>query len=119
MTSFDPKNPTFSHERYAMLLEQTIEKIKSLGQLKGGEYAGDDDRLANFRRNAKKREVPMELIWAVYIDKHLDAINQYIDDIMKGKTRERLEPLEGRCDDAIVYLILFKCMIEERRIING
>lgn len=118
MTNFDPTNTTFSHERYDMLVEQTIEKIQSLSKLKGGEYAGDDDRLANFRRNGSKLGLPMEVIWHTYVNKHLDAIEQYIKDILSGKTRERLESLESRCDDAIVYLILFKAMIEERRI-NG
>lgn len=109
---------SFSHERYDMIVEQTIEKIRSLSKLKGSEYAGDDDRLANFRRNGAKLGLPMEVIWHIYVSKHLDAIEQYIKDILAGKTRERMEPIESRCDDAIVYLTLFKAMIEERTIID-
>jgi hypothetical protein len=96
-----------------------VAQLRQLGTLKGGEYAGDLDRLANFRRNARDMGLPMETVWRVYIAKHWDAICQYILDIQNGKTRSRLEPLEGRCDDMIVYLILFKCMLIERQRDNG
>lgn len=119
MTSFDPNNPSFSHERYAALLEETFQQVIRLGQLKGGEYAGDEDRLLNFRRNAKTAETTMEFIWRIYASKHWDALMQYEKDVRFGTTRQRLEGLDGRCDDLITYLILFKAMIEERRILGG
>ena len=103
----------FSHERFAALLAETVDKIQQLGKLKGGEYAGDEDRLANFRRNAEALGLPMEAIWAVYYNKHHDAAMQFIKDKLHGKSRERMEPLEGRIDDMILYLILFKAMLLE------
>jgi hypothetical protein len=104
----------FSSERYKEILDSTFQEILRLSKLKGGEYAGDDDRLANFRRNAEAADTTMELIWRVYIAKHWDAIMQYEKDIRTGKDRQRAEPIAGRVDDMIVYLLLFKCMIEER-----
>lgn len=104
----------YSHERYAELIDSTVEEIIKLSKLKGGEYAGDDDRLANFRRNGLALGLPMETVWAVYAGKHWDAIQQSIKDLNEGKTRQRLESLVGRADDLIVYLILFKAMLEER-----
>ncbi len=104
----------FNQERYAIVVEETIRQIERLRTLKGGEYAGDDDVLANFRRNGLALELPMEAIWHTYTAKHFDAIVQYIKDILHGKTRERAEPLSGRVDDMIVYLILFKAMLIER-----
>jgi hypothetical protein len=104
----------FSHEQYALLVEQTIAQVKSLSSLKGGEYAGDVDRLANFRRNGERLGLPMETVWAVYAAKHWDAVMQYVQDLCSGRERERLEPLAGRLDDIIVYCILFKAMLEER-----
>lgn len=105
---------TFPHAEYDRLVEETIVKLKQLGKLKGGEYAGDDDRLANFRRNGDALGLPMEAIWHTYAAKHWDAVTQYIKDIVQDKTRERMEPLAGRLDDIIVYCILFKAMLEER-----
>lgn len=107
----DPRK--FSHERFTALVQETILSIDNLQQLKGGEYAGDEDRLANFRRNAFNLNTYQELVWAVYAGKHWDALMQYVQDIGEGKERVRLESLAGRCDDLIVYCILFKAMLAE------
>lgn len=103
-----------SHRRFDEIVDATIDNIRSLATLKGGEYAGDLDRLANFRRNGTTLDVPMEIVWAVYANKHHDAIMQYIKDINSDTSRPRSEPISGRVDDLIVYLILFKLMEEER-----
>lgn len=104
----------YSHERWAQLLDRSIEQIETLSALKGGEYAGDSDCLANFRRNGQDLELPMEVIWRVYAAKHWDAVGQYIRDLAAGRKRLVLEPISGRVDDLLVYLLLFKAMIEER-----
>lgn len=104
---------SFPHSKYNELVKQTIDEILKLGQLKGGEYAGDNDRLANFRRNADRLGLKMEQVWAVYANKHIDAINQYVHDLSTDTTRPRLEGLAGRADDVIVYMILFKAMLIE------
>jgi hypothetical protein len=104
----------YSHERYNQLVAETVDKIKQLSVLKGGEYAGDHDRLANFRRGGERIAIPMETTWWVYANKHWDAITQFVQDLNWGKKRERMESLAGRADDLIVYLILFKAMLEER-----
>jgi len=104
----------YSHEAYAKLVEQTVEQIETLSRLKGGEYAGDTDRLANFRRNAAALGLNLEDVWAVYAGKHWDAIQQYVRDVRTGKKRERLESIAGRADDLIVYCILFKAILEDR-----
>lgn len=104
----------YSHKRYNELVEKTFKKVVELGQLKGGEYAGDTDRLANFRRNAERFGVTSELIWGVYAGKHWDSISQFVNDTQNLRKRNRLEGLAGRADDLIVYLLLFKAMVEER-----
>jgi hypothetical protein len=104
----------YPHDRYNTLVEETCNIIRSLSILKGGEYAGDEDRLANFRRNAENLRLKNEQVWAVYASKHWDAVMQYIRDLSTNTTRPRLESISGRADDLIVYLILFKAMIDER-----
>ncbi len=107
-------NEIYPHEKYDEIVNKTVMSIKLLSALKGGEYAGDVDRLANFRRNAENLGLKMEQVWGVYAGKHWDAINQYIKDVGTGKTRERMESISGRADDLIVYLILFKAMCDEK-----
>lgn len=104
----------YSHSNYDRLVQQTVDTIRELSNLKGGEYAGDIDRLANFRRNAKALGLANEQIWAVYAAKHWDAVMQYIKDLGENKERKRLESIAGRADDLIVYLILFKAILEDR-----
>lgn len=112
-----PKPPAsagvFTHAAWAALLDEAAQNIRQLSELKGGEYAGDTDRLANFRRNGEALGLPMETVWAVYAGKHWDAIQQYIRDQRSGVSRERLEPIGGRVDDLLVYLLLFKAMLKE------
>ena len=105
---------TYSNKRWAELVKKTQLEIERLATLKGGEYSGDSDRLANFRRNAAALGLQMETVWAVYAAKHWDAIIQYVQDMRYGKQRTRSEPIAGRLDDLIVYAILMKAMIEER-----
>lgn len=106
--------PKFSHTEFNELIDETVLNIRQLSDLKGGEYAGDFDRLANFRRNGDNLGVAMEVIWYVYTAKHWDAIAQYVRDLSEGKSRQRLETLSGRFDDLIVYAILGKAMLAER-----
>lgn len=107
----------FKHEDFNEIVDSTIVEMRKLAEHKGAEYAGDTDRLANFRRNGERLDLPMETIWAVYAAKHWDAVMQYVQDIKNGKTRTRLEGIEGRVDDIIVYMLLFKAMVKERE--NG
>lgn len=109
----DQNSKRFSQERWEQLLDETIKNIRSLAVLKGGEYAGDTDRLANFRRNARDMELTAEQVWRVYAGKHWDALNQWIKDRAAGQQRPRSESLLGRADDLIVYSILLKAMILE------
>lgn len=104
----------YSHEQWRLLLARIYHDVSQLATLKGGEYSGDFDRLANFRRNAQNLGLPMETVWGVYAAKHWDAIQQYVKDLQQDKVRERLETIDGRALDLIVYLCLFIAMLEER-----
>lgn len=104
----------FSHAKWDRLIDDAFTEIRRLGELKGGEYSGDVDRLLNFRRNGTNLGLPMETVWAVYAGKHWDAVMQFIRDEREGKQRVRLEGIEGRVDDLLVYLLLFKAMLEEK-----
>lgn len=95
------------------LVDATIADIKKLIQVKGGEYAEDAERFENFIRNGKRLGLNRMTIWAVYFNKHVDAINSYIGGLEKGKIRESSEPIQGRFKDAIVYLLLGLGMVEE------
>lgn len=104
----------FTHARWAALLKDEFFEVERLANLKGGEYSGDSDRLANFRRNAEALGLDYRQVWAVYAAKHWDAIMQSIKDLATGTKRPRLESLQGRCRDLITYLLLFEAMLLEQ-----
>src|SRR5574337_90506 len=108
------ENMPDNFEEYNRIVDETWNHVHRLSHLKGGEYAGDKDRLANFRRNAEALGIAMETVWAVYAAKHWDAIMQFVKDITTKTDRVRSEPIEGRIDDLIVYLLLFKAILAER-----
>ncbi len=98
-------------ERFQELLKQQFNTLADLTATKGIEYArSDDDQLANFKRQATELGIEPRQVLAVFLNKHIDAVKSYI------KTGQVLsEPVEGRIDDCLLYLILLKAMIFEGR----
>lgn len=104
----------FSPLEYEALVEETFRNIQQLAAVKGAEYSGTVDRFANFRRLGYALDLPMEIPLLVYAQKHWDAITTYCNDVNQNVQRERSEPIEGRIDDIIVYMLLLKAMVRER-----
>ena len=81
-------------------------KIRDAGQK---EYARTEDNVfANFERVAEYTGVSRESVLMVYLLKHIDGIMAHIN----GHKSQR-EDVSGRITDAIVYLLLFRGMIED------
>lgn len=100
---------------FSVVVEDTIKSTNRLLVIKGGEYAGSEDRLANFKRGAALTGChPLQVLF-IYMSKHYDAVSSYTKDMAKGTTRELSEPIDGRLDDIINYCILAKAMIKEIR----
>jgi hypothetical protein len=102
------------------LRKELFSQIEIIMDLKGKEYSGKIDRLANFKRNGNNLGLPPESIWAVYCGKHWDSLMSFIREIGEGKDIEEIEknlsePINGRILDIITYLILLQGLIQERR----
>jgi hypothetical protein len=96
-------------ERFQRLLRDQHDALVALTASKGEEYARSDaDQLANFKRQAAELGMAPKQVLAVYFNKHIDSIKSYLKN---GQTFS--EPIEGRIDDAILYLILLKAMVIE------
>src|SRR5690606_34800971 len=94
--------------KFIEIVEQTFERIRELTASKGEEYSRDEDQLANFKRGAKDADISPRQVWVVFFNKHIDAIKTWVRDGKEGS-----EPIEGRIDDAILYLILLKAIVVE------
>lgn len=90
------------------LTAEFMEQQKDLLRLKGHDYAGEGDRLSNFKRVGEAIGQDALTAWAVYALKHVDAILTYV--------RERKvasEPIRGRLLDLANYCILGAALIKE------
>jgi hypothetical protein len=68
---------------------------------------GNKDVLTNFKRIGKRLNLDPLKVWAVYFNKHVDAINTYCDNRLEA------EPIDTRFADALNYLYLGIALIKE------
>lgn len=101
-------------KRFQELFAETVAKLENLLVVKGGEYAGSEDRLANFKRNAERQGVNPLAILDIYMSKHWDSWTTYVRNVIAGKEQKLSEPIEGRLHDIINYCILATALIEEQ-----
>lgn len=96
----------------ALQMEETFTRVNKLREAGQKEYAHDDQNaFANFERVGSDLGLSREKVLWVYLRKHLDGIVAHIN----GHVSQR-EPVDGRIDDAIVYLELLRGMVIDNRI---
>lgn len=89
-------------------------RLHALSASKGEEYKRrDDNQFANFERGAQALGLTREQVLMVYLSKHLDSITTFVKDHAVGQKFEYAEPVTGRIDDAILYLLLLRGMVTE------
>lgn len=91
------------------LMDEIFNECKKLREAGLKEYAHDEEEvLANFKRVGADLDLEMTEVLMVYMLKHLDGIKAWV----KGHRSQR-ENVRGRINDAIVYLMLLRAMVEE------
>jgi hypothetical protein len=96
-----------TQETFEILLEQRIEKIRTMLNKKGAEYAPGEDRLHNFNVAAvMNEESPLKAAWGM-ATKHIVSI---IDIVNSGKIPDPVVA-EEKFGDAINYLILMEMIV--------
>jgi hypothetical protein len=102
-------------QEFDKLVQETFGVAHNLLIVKGGEYAGSSDRLANFKRGAQLTGATPLQVAFVYASKHYDSISTYVKKDAAGLKQVLSEPIEGRLDDLINYCLLMKAIIQEQR----
>ena len=100
-------------ERSALtaLIDEHFARITEINRTKGHDYAGEDDALSNFKKQAVDLGLDPKQIWGVFAGKHWSAIMTFIKE---GDVKS--EPIEGRIHDIILYCFLLLALIEEERL---
>lgn len=85
------------------------EEIMALREAGQKEYAhAEDNAFANFERVSADLGIDRKLVLWTYLRKHIDGITSYL----RGHKSQR-EDVRGRINDALVYLLLLRGMIED------
>lgn len=102
-----------NNEDFRDRIDELAKRLHHLTQSKGAEYThGKDNRFDNFERQAAALGLTREQVLFVFLTKHMDSITTYIADRARGTKRQYSESMTGRVDDAILYLLILRCMIE-------
>lgn len=97
------------------MCNEFLETTRKLGYRKGLEYAGSEDRLANFKRNAEALGGTPEYVLMVYAGKHWDAITTHVRRLNEGmESLVTTEPIQNRIMDLINYLLMLNALTVER-----
>jgi len=107
---------TMTKEKFLVILNSTLDKIKSLFDSKNNEYAETKDVFANFKKAASGisfHKYPDKVAWE-YLTKHLQSIK----DIIESRGTNANQDIDEKIDDAIMYLILIKGMLKESQAID-
>lgn len=103
-----------NNERFAKLVDETVEKMRHLMVTKGSEYAPGHDRLSNFKTGAALTGTTPMQTCLIYLSKHYDSVATFVRDDASGQHRVRSESIEGRLDDLMNYCILMKGLVTEQ-----
>ena len=78
--------------------------------VKGKDYTRhEEDRLSNFKRSGIALGLSSIQVWAIFINKHIDAVMAYVK---TGRTES--ESIQGRLDDIVNYCYLGEALIREK-----
>jgi hypothetical protein len=102
-----------------LIINQTLSEIKQLFARKNADYSDGKDALSNFKENLDIDVVP-ELSLMVLANKHWGTVKRFMNKIQLGQSiLSENEPIEQRIDDVIVYMLILKCLLQERKDSEG
>jgi len=99
-------------EERNQLADKVFNECKVILAKKGADYAGDDDALHNFKTLAERLGMTKYQVWAIYFNKHIEAVNNSIKHNPEAPERQA-ESLDESIKDIINYSIIFKALLSE------
>lgn len=100
-------------ERFDTQVEATLQEIRDLLIVKGVEYRRNNDVYHNFNQGARiTGETPEKVLYG-FLLKHLVSMADIRNDISSG-IEINPDKVKEKWTDALVYLVIEKCMILDR-----
>lgn len=94
-------------------VQSTLQKINQLLVVKGKEYRRNDDPFHNFNVGSKITGFIPERVLDGFLMKHVISYRDMLNDIEEGKL-PKIETVEEKFNDILVYFTIQKAMILER-----
>ena len=104
---------TIKEVRFDIEVQSTLQKIQELILVKGKEYRRDNNPYHNFDIGAEMTNQIPEKVLHGFLLKHLVSYQDMLNDIEQGKL-PKIEVVEEKFGDIILYYIIQKCMVLER-----
>lgn len=102
-----------TEQQFEKHVDERIEKIRNVLQVKAKEYRKNDNPFHNFDRAAAMNECTPERALMGMLAKHQISVLDLVDDIEQGKIPSR-ELVSEKIGDHINYLILLEGLIYRR-----
>lgn len=102
------------HREFEILLEERINKIRTVLANKNKEYASGNDKLHNFKRAGLMLRCTSEKALIGMWTKHIISILDIVDKWENENESPNIAQLEEKIGDAINYLILLEASFKER-----
>ena len=98
--------------------EDVFEICKTLLRGKGAEYSKDNNVFSVFEKCGDDLDISPLIPIKLFMDKHYSSITSYIKKIVNGTdvntlNSELSEPIDGRIQDMINYLVLLEAYIKQ------
>ena len=100
-------------EEFEKYWQGLIAEAWAIQTKKGVDYAGREDKLANFKNVAQATGLTPLQVWGVYAKKHIDAVFNFVK---HGQVES--EPIRGRIVDIINYLSFVEPLAAETQTIK-
>lgn len=100
-----------TNEQFDWILNQRMEKMGKVLGSKAKEYAGDDDRLHNFKRAAAMQGcTPEQALWGMMV-KHIISVQ---DMVQSGEPQDAAM-VDEKIGDLINYAVLLEALWKEAK----
>ena len=101
-----------NNKKFEKLSRELLDKAEATLFKKAGEYASNDDRLANFRQPTSMLNISPAEVCLMYQMKHIGSVAKIAKESSQGILPSK-ELLQEKCQDMLNYTLLFYATVTE------
>ena len=100
-----------TENRFEQIVDETLNHIRDTLLVKGKEYKRNNDPFHNFNQGAiKSQQHPLKVLDG-FLLKHEVSISDICDDIIYYDKKPKIETINEKLGDNLIYLLIKKAML--------